>query len=204
MEGLFGLLFIGAIIGVVYYYKKKGDEEKAKQKEQEKLKIEEEKNKEQELLKEKWEEQKKEFLTNGLPILVVDTLLLAKNEVCHFMGDACFCKIKQQTVGYENGSRGVSFRVMKGISFRVGNYRGHYINEEITEKTNGTIYLTNTKIVFSAIKNSCVIKFNDIMNLNVIDNMLQIQTEKTTYLFHIADSFNFLAILEYIVNQTEE
>ena len=204
MEGFLGLLFIGAIIGIVCYYKNKRKEEKAKQEEQEKLKIEKAKNEEQQLLKEKWEEKKNEFLVNGLPTLTIDTMPLAKNEVCHFMGDACFCKIKQQTVGYEGGSRGVSFRLMKGVSFRVGNYKGHYIKKEIIDKTTGTIYLTNKKIVFSAIKNSSVVKYSDIINLNIADNMLQIQTEKKTYLFQIVDSFNFLVILESIINQIEE
>ena len=204
MEGFFGLLVICAIIGAVFYYKNKGKEEKAKQKEQEKLNVEKAKNEEQQLLKKKWEEKKKEFSVNGLPILTIDTMPLSKNEVCHFMGDACFCKIKQQTVGYEGGSRGVSFRVMKGVSFRVGNYKGHYIKEEIVDKTYGTIFLTSKKIVFSAIKNSSVIKYNDIINLNIADNMLQIQTEKKTCLFQIVDSFNFLLILESIINQIEE
>lgn len=204
MEGFLSLLFIGAIIGIICYFKKKGRDEKAKQEEQERLNSEERRMKEEKLLKEKWEEKKKEFLTNGLPILNIDTLLLAKNEVCHFFSDACFCKTKQQTVGYEAGSRGVSFRIMKGMSFRVGNFRGHNIKADITETTNGLIYLTNKKIIFSAVKNSTAIKYNDIINLNIADNKLQIQTDKKTYLFQIFDSFNFLIILECIVNQIED
>ena len=206
MEGFLGLLFLGAIIGIICYSINKNKEEKAKQEqqeEQEKLKIEEERNQEQQLLKEKWEEKKNEFLINGLPVITIDTMSLTKNEVCHFMGEACFCKIKQQTVGYEGGSRGVSLRVMKGVSFRVGNYKGHQIKEDVIEKTNGSIYLTNKKIVFSAIKNSSVIRYNAIINLNVTDNMLQIQTEKKTYLFQIVDSFNFLVILESIMDKLE-
>ena len=204
MEGFFGLLLIGVIIGVVCYYKNKSKEEKAKETEQEKLKIEEKRIKEEQLLKEKWEDKKKELLVNGLPIITVDTMSLTKNEVCHFAGDASFCKIKQQTVGYEGGSHGVSFRVMKGVNFRVGNYKGHYIKEEIIDKTNGSIYLTNKRIIFSAVKNSSVIRYTDIINLGIVDNLLQIQTEKRTYLFQVIDSFNFLVILEFIINKIKE
>ena len=204
MEGFLGLLVFGSAVGIIIYYVNKKRQEKAQQKENEKRALEEAKRKELEFLKEKWEQKKKEFLNNGLPILNTETLQLEKNEFCHFLGDAFFCKIKQQTVGYEGGSRGVSFRVMKGISFRVGNHRGHYIREEVTDRTKGLIYLTSKKIIFSSIKNSSVIKHKDIINLDVADNMLQIQTDKKTYLFQIVDSFDFMVILEFIMNEMKE
>ena len=200
MEGFLSLLFLGAIIGIIIYFKNKNKQ----QEEQETKEAEEIRIKEEELLKEKWEEKKKELETNGLPIITDETLQLTKNEVCHFAGDAYYCKIKNQTVGYEGGSRGTSFRLMKGVSFRIGNHRGHYIKEEFVEKTNGIIYLTNKKIVFTGLKNSSVIRYTHIINLGVAENMLQIQTEKKTYLFEIVDSFNFMLILEHIINKIEE
>ena len=88
MEGFFSLLFIVGIIIVVCYYKNKVKDEKIKQEEIERLKVEEDSNKAKELLKEKWDEKKTELSTNGLPILNVETLKLTKNELCHFMGDS--------------------------------------------------------------------------------------------------------------------
>ena len=201
MEGFLGLLVIGTVIAIMIYYKNRRKQEEKQQEEKERKIVEEAKEKELESLKERWEEKKKEFSTNGLPIINSEALQLTKNEVCHFAGDACFCKVKQQTVGYEGGNRGVSFRVMKGISFRVGNYQGHYIKQEIIERTNGLIYLTSKKIIFSAIKNSSVIQYKDIISLDTADDMLQIQTEKKTYLFQIVDSFSFMVILEHIINE---
>ena len=200
MEGFFGLLVLGGIILLIVNSTNKKKEEKKQKEENENKAIEEARIKEEQLLKEKWEEKQKELETNGLPTLTCVTLNLSKNEICHFAGDACFCKIKNQTVGYEGGSRGVSFRVMKGVSFRVGNYRGHYVKQEIIEKTEGTIYLTSNKIVFTALKNSSTIKYKDIVNLSVEKNMLQIQTEKKDYLFEVVDSLNFMVIFEHIIN----
>ena len=204
MEGFASVLVIGFIIGIIIYFTKKKKKEKEEQEENERIIAEEIRKKEEVRKKEMWEKKKREFSSTGLPIIKVETLRLTKNEVCHFAGEACFCKIKTQTTGYEGGSRGVSLRVMKGVSFRVGNYKGHYIKEDITEKTNGVIYLTNKKIIFTAFKNSSIIKYENIISLDAHEDMLQIQTEKTTYLFQIGDSFLFMVILEQIINERDD
>lgn len=207
MEALSSLLFIFAIVGVVIYFVNKSNKEKELEAqriaENNARLAEEEKQKEKELeqLQLKWEEIKNDYKINGLPVIVPATLKLTKNEVCYFEGNASFCKNKTQTVGYEGGSRGVSFRVMKGISFRVGNYQGHYVKEQITEKTDGTIYLTSKKVVYTAPTNSRVIKYDDIVNLSVVQDMLQIQTDERAYLYQIDDLFNFMSILDFILNK---
>lgn len=206
MGSFFGLLFIGIVVVIIIYASKESSQQKEEKEEKErleKIKAEEEKKKEEELLKEMWEEKKNEISNNGLPTVSPDTLHLTKNEICHFIGDASFCKIKKQVVGYEGGSRGVSFRLMKGVSFRVGNHRGHYVKEEVTEKLDGTIYLTSKKIVFSTMEKTFTIKYDNILTLNNYNNMLQIQTEKKNYLFQVVDTLNFMVILEYILNKTE-
>lgn len=204
MEGFLSLLFLGTVICIIIFCVKSKKTKKAQQQENESKSAEENEKKEQEELKVKWEKIKNEISTNGLPILTVETLHLTKNEICHFVGDASFCKIKRETVGYEGGSRGVSFRLAKGINFRIGNYQGHYIKSDYAEKTNGTIYLTNKRIIFTALKNSSIIKYKDIINLNAYDNMLQIQTENKVYMFQIVDSLTFMVILEYLINKTEK
>ena len=210
MEALSSLLFIFAIVGVVIYFVNKNNKEKeleAQRVAENNARLaEEEKQKEKELeqLQLKWEEVKNDYKINGLPVIVPATLKLTKNEVCYFEGNASFCKNKTQTVGYEGGSRGVSFRVMKGISFRVGNYQGHYVKEQITEKTDGTIYLTSKKVVYTAPTNSRVIKYDDIVNLSVVQDMLQIQTDEMAYLYQIDDLFNFMSILDFILNKDKE
>lgn len=204
MEGFVGFLFFCIIIGIIVYYANKNKQEKLQKETKANEIAEEKKQNELNALQIKWEEKKKDIETNGLPILSLETLQLTKNEVCHFAGDAYFCKIKQETVGYEYGSRGVSFRLMKGVSFRVGNHKGHHIKQEIIDKTDGLIYLTNKKIIFTAIKNSSVIKYKDIINLSATDNMLQLQTEKKTYLFQVVDSLTFMVILEHIINKQNE
>ncbi len=189
---------IVAVIIICCVKKKKEREEIEKKLAEDRLK------QQQELLRQKWEDKKNEIATNGLPVVNSETLKLTKSETCHFMGDAYYCKIRQGTVGYEGGNNGVSLKVMKGVSFRVGNYKGHYIKDEIIERTNGLIYLTNKKIVFTGLQNSAVIKYDDIINLSVEDNILQIQTENKSCLFQVDDSIDFMVILECVMNQQED
>ncbi|MGN1097147.1 MAG: hypothetical protein ACI4QU_04860 [Christensenellales bacterium] len=122
MEILGGIVAVGIIIGIIIYaFKKKKIREEKKQQEQ--VSKEDSEQKELEELQLRWKEKEEEISINGLPIVTNGTILLANDEICHFEGDAAFCKIKNEIVGYESGSRGVSIRVMKGVSFRVGNYR---------------------------------------------------------------------------------
>ncbi len=205
--GSFGnLLLLIIVIGLIIFFTLKKKRKKTLQEEQSKQKeLLEEKAKQKAIedLEKAWEEKQKEFDCNGLPNIEPKTLRLSNKELCHFEGEASFCKLKQDIIGYEGGSRGVSFRIIKGISFRVGNFQGHNIKETVIKQTNGSIYLTSKKIVFTAITNSRIIKYKDIVNLNTIDNMLQIQTEEGSYLFQICDSLNFLSILNYIINKDE-
>ncbi len=129
---------------------------------------------------------------------------MGKDEICHFVGEAYFCKQSQQNVGYTGSRSGFSFRIAKGITYHTGNNQGQYIRETAIKKAHGSIYLTNKKIVFSAITNFCVIKHKDIINLNAFDGMLQIQTNDRAYLFQIEDNFNFMLMLEYIINKEDE
>jgi len=51
---------------------------------------------------------------------------------------------------YRGGSRGVSVRVMKGVSYRVGAHRGEYVPRPHVQKVvdTGTAVITNHRVVF--------------------------------------------------------
>ena len=55
---------------------------------------------------------------------------------------------------YEGGSSGVSFRIAKGVSYRVGQSRGTYVQgaEVPTPIDNGTVVITDKRVVFSGMK----------------------------------------------------
>lgn len=60
-------------------------------------------------------------LNNGyLPTKTNSVIVLQKNEVAHWEVPASLLVSKTVTRGYTGGSRGVSIRVMKGVSYKVG------------------------------------------------------------------------------------
>ena len=88
--------------------------------------------------------------TGELPVakITIDTPInLKKDEVPHFATYASLGELKSVRVGYQPGSRGVSIRLMKGVSYRVGSHRGHVIKEDkIVEKSRGALIVSNKRL----------------------------------------------------------
>ncbi|MBR2989067.1 MAG: hypothetical protein IKC64_05035, partial [Clostridia bacterium] len=152
----------------------------------------------------RYEEKKNQYNTCGLSIINVENLKLKNGEVCHFAGSARICVSKIETVGYESGGGGVSVGITRDVSVGIGGRKGQYVKDEVTEKTQGMIYLTSDRLIFSAIRNSCVIKYKDIINLSNIDKMVQMQTEDKGFLFEVDDLLDFMLVLEFIINKNED
>jgi len=74
-------------------------------------------------------------------------IILKKGEVPHYF---CNCKLKENKIvktGFTAGSQGVSIRVMKGVSYRVGASRGYITKEEqLVETSRGTLLITNQRL----------------------------------------------------------
>ncbi|MHB1459120.1 MAG: hypothetical protein ACYC0V_19610 [Armatimonadota bacterium] len=89
---------------------------------------------------------------NRLPMIDVESFgsappILKKGEIIHFSAEASLKEIKTVKLGYAGGSHGVSIRVMKGVSYRVGSNRGHIMKEEqLVETSSGTLLITNQRI----------------------------------------------------------
>lgn len=95
-------------------------------------------------------------LQNGAPLPVVmdSGLFLTSGEVCHYCDLATRVIFKNRVVGYEGGSSGVSVRVMKGVSYRVGQSRGTPIRKDVQDRIDGVLSITNKRVVFTATRNS--------------------------------------------------
>ncbi len=74
-------------------------------------------------------------------------VVLKKGEIVHFADKAKLKELKSISLGYEGGSHGVSFRIAKGISYRVGAHRGHIVREErLVETSRGVFTITNQRL----------------------------------------------------------
>lgn len=113
-------------------------------------------------------------------------LTLKKNEECYLAVNGQLLDTKTVNKGYSHASSGFSFRVMKGVSYRVGSGRSVPIKEQVTVKHSGVLYLTSGRIVFSSVgKNSFQIGFNKLLTFEVYSDGLGFVIEGWTYLLEI-------------------
>lgn len=88
-----------------------------------------------------------------LPRINTETVFLSPGEHVHFVERSILIMEKNVTTGYAGGSHGFSFRIYKGLRYRIGGYRGTPIKENIRDLTRGILYLTSNRIIFVAEKN---------------------------------------------------
>lgn len=87
-----------------------------------------------------------------LPVVRCNGVMLGSGETCHYSKPATFVKTKNVVVGHSGGHSGVSIRVMKGMSYRIGQSQSTAIRGNVQEKTGGILTVTNKRIIFSANK----------------------------------------------------
>ncbi len=91
---------------------------------------------------------------SGLPKIDVSekggfSPLLRTGENAHFVEDAELSESRTVVEGYAGGSRGVSVRVMPGLWYRVGSYKGHVIsNKKLVSQATGQFIITNQRLIF--------------------------------------------------------
>jgi hypothetical protein len=119
---------------------------------------------------------------NGKLPEIASPIILQKNEICHFAIDATRLETKTVTTGYSGGSRGVSVRIAKGVSYRVGAYRAHPVKEEVTYKYPGNLVITSKRIVFVASEKGFSMLINKLDNIEPYRDGLGFQKGTTYYL----------------------
>lgn len=111
-----------------------------------------------------------------LPVLAAD-ILLKKGEKCHYEISTDLIEEKSRT-RYVGGSQGVSFRIAKGVYYRVGGFKGERIVDTFKETTDsGTLYITNKRVVFVGAKKNVTYQLNKVVNFTKYPDALQFQKE---------------------------
>ena len=120
-------------------------------------------------------------------------VVLKKGEIVHFADKAVLKELKTVSLGYEGGSHGVSFRIAKGISYRVGAHRGHLVREDrFVETSRGVFIITNQRLFlhpFPGYK-PLSIPLNKILSYQCFNNGLELYKEgrEKSYLLSIGKS----------------
>ncbi len=116
----------------------------------------------------------------NLPIISNVSIVVQKNEVAHWQINATLLTPKTITTGYTGGSRGVSIRVMKGVSYRIGSSRSTPIRESVTIRHSGVLVVTNKRIVFAGSGKSFSIGYKQLLSFDPYSNGIGLQKESGT------------------------
>jgi hypothetical protein len=83
----------------------------------------------------------------------VQGVILKGGETCCALSRNAQHIVSRTKTRYVGGSQGVSIRIMKGVRYHVGAYRGHPVKEEFeTIADVGSIYVTNKRFIFAGTK----------------------------------------------------
>jgi tellurite resistance protein len=128
-------------------------------------------------------------LNNGyLPTKSNSAIVLQRNELAHWEVPANLLISKTVTTGYTGGSRGVSIRVMKGVSYRVGASRSTPIREQISIKHPGVLVITSKRVVFCSPTKSFSIPYTQLISFDPYSDGLGLQKGNSSYLLSLANN----------------
>lgn len=117
-----------------------------------------------------------------LPEFHTARIMLKRGEIAHLESAAQLLK-EVQIKEFRGGSRGVSFRIAKGVSYRVGASRGrmHVIGTELQVQDEGTLMVTSQRAVFAGTRKTVEVSFAKLIGLNVFNDGIQ---------FHVSNRQN--------------
>ena len=126
---------------------------------------------------------------------------LNEGEVCYYCNTASAIHQKNVVTGRTSGGAGVSFRVAKGVSIRTGGGNSQVIRENVNEYFDGTLYITNIRIILLAPKYGFDLYISKITQLLYKDFGLEIFSGSKCYQVLTADRDNIQELVELMNSQ---
>jgi hypothetical protein len=104
----------------------------------------------------------------------VDVMLKTDEQAC-FAEPAVWCQMKTvKTLSHYSGFS-TSIRILPGVRYRVGNIKPNYnISEEMRAKGDGTLYITNKRLIHDGGFKSTNIAFNRIIDVKLHNNGIDV------------------------------
>lgn len=112
---------------------------------------------------------------NDLPSISFPGVAKRENEIIHYACPVKTFKDKEQVVGYAGRSSGFSVKVAKGIYYRTGGNKGTPIRSNVRTYINGTLVVTNQRIIFICEVNGFDVNFNKVTSLAIDNDIFSIQ-----------------------------
>lgn len=140
-------------------------------------------------------EEKIEMLIEKTP-----SISLLENEVCFYQEKAKAYHEKNVVTGRTGTGAGVSFRVAKGVSIRTGGGSSQVVRGNISEEFDGTLYITNFRIVLLAPKYGFDLHISKITQLLYKTNGFQVYSGSKCFSV-LTDDINTVQELILFMNE---
>jgi hypothetical protein len=115
-----------------------------------------------------------EIQQGNMPLVTVANLVLQKGEKAYWIEPVIMAEEKVISRRYQGGSQGMSFRIMKGVSYRVGGHRGNITSETgVVAVSEGEMVITSKRVVFRGDKKSFATKLQNILDIQLFTNGFQ-------------------------------
>lgn len=125
-----------------------------------------------------------------LEIINLEKPILKKDEVVHYADNALLKELRSVNLGYSGGSHGVSIRIAKGISYRIGAHRGQIVKEDrLIPISQGVLIITNQRLLLHPSPGSKLVNIplDKILSYHCYENGVEIFKEgrEKGYFFEI-------------------
>lgn len=115
-------------------------------------------------------------------------VLLKKGEVLVFdIPGISYCE--ERSVKIKGNTQGFSIRIMKGVSYRFGQFEGG-VEQKVTQLDSGNLTLTNKRLIFSGSTKSIEYSLSKIVSLNPLDNGIMINRTGKTKMEYFLNTTN--------------
>jgi hypothetical protein len=124
-----------------------------------------------------------------LPVLASSRIILRRNEVAHLDAHADLMKevIDRE---WRSGSSGFSFRVTRGVRYRVGSSRGHLVvlGSHRAVEDSGFLTITSRRAVFTGVRRSPEMPYTKLLSRSMFQDGVQfhLSNRKTPPLFRLS------------------
>jgi hypothetical protein len=109
-----------------------------------------------------------------LPMLTTARIILRRNEVAHMDANADLMK-EVVDREWQGRSSGFSFRIAKGVRYRVGSSRGHMVvlGSHVVVDDSGFLTITSRRAVFTGVRRSLEMPYTKLLSLSMFQDGVQ-------------------------------
>lgn len=120
-----------------------------------------------------------EIQNGNPPTIALSNVILQKAEVAYWSEPASILEERVVKRRYEGGSQGFSFRIAKGVSYRVGGHRGHIVTDTaVVPVSSGELIVTNKRVIFRGDAKSFNIRLDKLLELNFYSDGVRLTDDK--------------------------